>query len=212
MKKIIALSLLVAASFAVNAQTKADIFDGKTEITWLGIDFSELNFIGDAAQWQDAGQITNSQLKEKYFVGWNELIVAEKDKYDVAGAMRRKKVTYALDVTAAANDASDKDHFDHSTSDFRHLQEADINKMVKNYNMEGKSGIGMTLIVEGMHKEAKKASMWAVFINMSNNEVLLAKRIEGKAGGFGFRNYWAKTIFFGLRAVKDNYGKWKKGK
>ncbi|MEZ5015891.1 MAG: hypothetical protein R2800_02490 [Flavipsychrobacter sp.] len=212
MKQIITLIALVLAGTFSNAQTKADIFDKKVPITWLGLDFSELHFIGDAAQWQDVGGISNSELQEKYFVSWNELFHTEKDKYDVADAMYRKKADYAIEVVAAINEQSEKDHFGHGNDEFRHLSEDDIAKMVKAYDYKDRAGLGMVFIVEGLHKEAKKASIWVAYVNMSTKELLLAKQIEGKAGGFGFRNYWAKSFFNGLREVKDNYGKWKKGK
>ncbi|EDO26729.1 predicted protein [Nematostella vectensis] len=126
--------------------------------------------------------------------------------------MYRKNVDYATEVVAAVNENADKDHFDHGTDEFRHLSEDDVAKMVKAYDYKDRTGLGMVFIVEGLHKEAKKASIWVAYVNMGTKELLLAKQIEGKAGGFGFRNYWAKSYFNGLREVKDNFGKWKKGK
>jgi len=55
--------LLATTSFA---QKKPDLFDANQTVTWLGLDFSQMKFIGEATQWKDAGEITNSQLRDKF--------------------------------------------------------------------------------------------------------------------------------------------------
>lgn len=212
MKRILLLVLMVSTYITGYTQSKSDIFNPGTELTWLGMDFSQVHFIGTAAQWQDAGEITNTDLRDKYFVAWNEVFVDEKAKYDVAKATGRVLVKYNIDVTASANGKSDKDYFVDDPGAFRHLDADKVAKLVKNYNFKGAKGIGMIFVVEGMHKEAKKASMWVVFVDMATKNVLLSKQIEGAAGGFGFRNYWAKAFYNGLKEVDNNFDKWKKGK
>ena len=204
--------LIAVFQIAAFAQSKSDIFSDDTELTWLGLDFSEVHFIGTAAQWQDAGAITSTDLRDKYFVLWNEIFVDEKAKYDISKATNRTIVKYAVDVTATINAKSDKDYFVDDPGSFRHLDKEKIASMVKQYDYKGKKGLGMMFVVEGMHKEAKKASMWVVFVNMDTKTLLLAKQVEGAAGGFGFRNYWAKSFYNGLKEVENNFDRWKKGK
>lgn len=212
MKRVLLLVLMVITYITGFTQTKSDIFNADTELTWLGMDFSQVHFIGTAAQWQDAGEITNTDLRDKYFVSWNEVFVDEKAKYDVAKATGRVLVKYNIDVTASANGKSDKDYFVNDPGAFRHLDADKVAKIVKGYNFKGGKGIGMMFVVEGMHKEAKKASMWVVFVDMATKNILLSKQIEGAAGGFGFRNYWAKAFYNGLKEVDNNFDKWKKSK
>jgi len=212
MKKVLLLILIAVFQIAAFAQSKSDIFSDDTELTWLGLDFSEVHFIGTAAQWQDAGAITSTDLRDKYFVLWNEIFVDEKAKYDISKATNRTIVKYAVDVTATINAKSDKDYFVDDPGSFRHLDKEKIASMVKQYDYKGKKGLGMMFVVEGMHKEAKKASMWVVFVNMDTKTLLLAKQVEGAAGGFGFRNYWAKSFYNGLKEVENNFDRWKKGK
>ena len=211
MKKILLFLFMAVFQLSAFAQSKSDIFNSDVELTWLGLDFTHVHFIGTAAQWQDAGSITSSDLRDKYFVSWNEIFVDEKAKYDVSKATNRPIVKYAIDVTASANGKSEKDYFVDDPGSFRHMESEDIARLVSKYNYKGKKGIGMMFVVEGMHKEAKKASMWVVFVNMDNKKMLLAKQVEGAAGGFGFRNYWAKAFFNGLKEVENNFSKWKKG-
>lgn len=211
MKKWMLLLPLLVGVCGVQAQTRADVFDEKNEITWLGLDFTQVKFIGAAAQWGDAGGISNEQLREKYFPSWNQLFIDEPKKFDVAGAVNRKKVQYATDVTAKANNAAKKtDFFSDNPADYSHLSEERIVALVKKYDFSGKSGIGLLFFVEGMSKAKEEASMWVTFVDMKNKKVLFTVRQTGKSGGFGFRNYWAKPFALVLKDMKGHYKKWKK--
>lgn len=208
MKKLLLFVCLMVAgnTFA----QKPDLFDANTPITWLGLDFSQMKFIGQASQWKDAGEITNSQLRDKYFPGWNEFFVKEKDKYKVADAVRRTEVDYAIDVTDKANNSLKGNFFENDGNLYQALDEKKIATLVKKYDFKGKTGIGMMFFVEGMSKGKEHASMWVTFVDMKSKTVLLTKQMEGKAGGFGFRNYWAKTFFNVLKDVKDDWKDWQK--
>lgn len=208
MRSVLMFLLAIALHLTSYGQSKSDIFDSKVDLTWLGLDFTEVHFIGTAAQWQDAGAITSTDLRDKYFVSWNELFVDEKAKYDVSKATQRPIIKYAIDVTATANGKSDKDYFVNDPGSFRHLDKDKIASIVKKYDYKEKNGLGMMFVVEGMHKEAKKASVWVVFINMDTKKMLMAKHVEGKAGGFGFRNYWAKSFYNVLKEVEEDFNKW----
>ena len=211
MKTIIALAALLLGTFAVHAQTRADIFNDSREITWLGLDFSHVKFIGPAAQWQDAGAITNAELKEKYFPAWNQLFIAEPKKYDVAGAVHRTDVRYAIEVTEKANNAlKNKDFFSDNPDEYQSLDEQKIAALVKKYDFGGKSGIGLLFFVEGMSKAKEEGSAWVAFVDMKSRAVLLTVRETGKSGGFGFRNYWAKSFANMLKGMKSDYSTWKK--
>jgi len=206
MKKLLLSSILVLIACCGYAQTKSDIFS-KTPITWLGLDFTHLKFMGSANQFKDAGTITNRDMRAKYFPGWNNLFVTEQKKYNVADAVDRGSVDYALEVTQNANDNSDRDYFTDNTGDYQLLTADMISNMVSKYNFKGKSGLGMLFFVEGMSKDKEEASMWVTFVNMSAKTVLLTKRVTAGAGGFGFRNYWAKSF---ANVLKDmELRKWK---
>jgi hypothetical protein len=50
--------------------------------------------------------------------------------------------------------------------------------------------------------------MWVTFVDMKSKTVLLTKHMEGKAGGFGFRNYWAKSFLNVLKSIKEDWRSW----
>ncbi len=208
MKKLLFLLCCALLSVQSIAQ-KSGLFDESSTITWLGLDFSQLHFIGDATQWKDAGEITNSQMRDKYFPGWNELIEKEKDRYKLADAVHRTEVTYAIDVTEKANNSLKGNFFESDGNLYQTLDEQKVAGLVKKYDFQGKNGIGMMFFVEGMSKGKERASMWVTFVDMKSKTVLLTKHMEGKSGGFGFRNYWAKSFFNVIKDVKDDWNDWK---
>ncbi len=211
MKKLfLSLLTMAAITIAAFAQNKSDVFDANKEITWLGLDFSQLKFIGDANQWKDAGEVTNSQMRDKYFPGWNALFINEKERYKVADAINRTEVNYAIDVTEKSNNRLKGNFFESDGNMYQLLTEDKIKELVKKYDFLGNKGIGMMFFVEGMSKGREAASMWVTFVDMNTKAVLLTKRMEGKSGGFGFRNYWAKTFLLVLKDIRENWRDWQK--
>jgi hypothetical protein len=204
MKRFITLFGLLFLSFTVvSAQ---DVFDHKEPVTWLGLDFSSLKLI------KTDEVITNGELQTKYFPGWNDLILNEPKKYDIAKATGRSSVENYIDAVTAINEKAKADFITTDINAFQHLDNAKVTQMVKKYNLKGKSGIGLVFIVEAMDKTRKEASVWVTFIDMSTKEVLLSQPVTGESGGFGFRNYWAASFNKILKAMPVDMRIWKKGK
>lgn len=203
---LITLFLVCFQASIVIAQTKADIFGGSADITWLGIDFTQAKFIGTATQFKDAGEITSSEFRDKYIPGWNQLFLDEPKKYDVAEAVKRAEVKYAMEVTEKANNGIKGNFFSNDPNDYKKLDEQKIANLVKNYDFQGKSGIGLIFFIDGMSKSKDEASGWVTFVDMKSKKVLLTEYKTGKAGGFGFKNYWAKSFLNMLKATEKMKG------
>ena len=203
---LVTLSLVCFNAFSVVAQTKADIFGGSADITFLGIDFTQTKFIGSATQFKDAGEITSSEFRDKYIPSWNQLFINEQKKYDVAKAVKRAEVKYAMDVTEKANNAIKGNFFSDDPNDYKKLDEQKIANLVKNYNFQGKTGIGLIFFIDGMSKSKDEASGWVTFVDMKSKKVLLTEYKTGKAGGFGFKNYWAKSFHNILKSTEKMKG------
>ena len=213
MKSLLKLSLLsvvfLMAVASTKAQTKDNIFDGASEITWLGLDFSQAKFIGDASNFGGAGEVTNESFRDKFTKGWNQLFIDEMKKYDVAAAVHRTGVKYAIDVTLKANSNLKKDFFSNSPNDYKSLTDEKINSLVKGYDFQGNSGIGLMYIVEGMSKGNKSCGIWVTFVDMKGHKVLFTKYLEGKPGGFGFKNFWAASFLDVLKDMKKEFKGWR---
>ncbi len=204
---IISLVLLFAQSSGLS-QEMSDIFNPRTPLIWLGVDFSEARYFGD-----DKDAVEGEALKD-VFDRINDLIVSEADKYSLERAFHNKSISTELGAVTTVNDATDESLIvSYALRDYSRMDAAFIRQMVKRYNLESQKGVGVVFIMEGMDKSKPEAAMWVTFIRMSDQSVLLTKRMRGKAGGFGLRNYWTSAIHKVLIEVeKKEFNKWKRQK
>ena len=202
MKKILILAIvMVLAIPALKSQDAAMVFNAK-ECTWLGLDFSKAKMIGSE------GFSDPYQIKNRFFDSWNQLFLREPDKYNVGETFRKEEVTNYLDVVEKRNEIPNIDDLviDHEYS----LTEDDIRSMVAEYEMGGNTGLGIVFIVEAFDKEAQRGRFWVTFIDNNTKQVLLTQKMEGKAGGFGLRNYWAKSYYNVLKEIdKKQFKRWR---
>lgn len=198
--------LLAGASFA---QKVEDLFvSGNTKVSWLGIDFSHVKLIGQFAQFGSAGEKNATQIKSVYFPGWNNLIPDEREKYDVAGMLRKDKVFYDLDMITAINANAPTEELE--THNAPQYSREDIEKFVSSYNTAGKEGIGVLFVAEALNKASTEAWFHFVAINMTTKEILIHDRLRGEPSGIGIRNYWAGAIHDVITQIsKNRYRDWK---
>lgn len=198
------LVLLISSIHPSFAQTVKNIFDGETPITYLGIDFSQAKVFGETAT-------APTDMRDNLFPAINNSVINHLNKYDIAGALQRQDVASDLGQVNSHNRSIAVQQIKTSNvSDFNHLNPGDIDKLVSSYDFAGKTGIGLLLVVDGMSKLKKAATIYVTFINMTTKRVLLTERLEGNAGGFGFRNYWAKPIEDVIKKIKKTkYKEWK---
>ncbi len=171
---------------------------------YLGIDFTLAKLINDDAS--DAKIIQSQQ-----FNGINDLIVKEYKKYDVQKAYHRINWTVDLKEVEDRNLKVNPDQLKSTNdADLTRLSSGDIDKLVNNFNYGAHRGYGVLLIMEGMDKTKKIATIWFTLINMDSKKVLTTERVNGKLGsGFGFRNYWSSAIKNAINEVEDkNYKQW----
>jgi hypothetical protein len=173
---------------------------------YLGIDFTLAKLIND-----DASNATVIQSQQ--FNGINDLIVKENKKYDIQEAYHRTHWTVDLKEVEDRNSKANPDQLKSSNdADLTRLTPGDIEKLVQNFNFGSHKGYGILLIMEGMDKTKKQATIWFTLINMDEKMVLTTGRVEGKLGnGFGFRNYWASAIKNAISQAKKDYNQWKTG-
>ena len=173
-------------------------------ITYLGIDFSQARLVGDA------GAVA-TDFKDKHFPGINQLVINEPKKYDLTKALKRSNITNDIAVTEAANAKIEADKIKVSSAPAANrLDAAAIQKIVQDYDLSGKKGIGMVIIMEDLNKTSERGSMYVTFLDLGTHKVLFTERLTGKAGGFGNRNYWAKPVYEVFEQIeKSKYKEWK---
>ncbi|WP_440132771.1 hypothetical protein [Chitinophaga sancti] len=200
---LLTLFVLCSASITSYAQSLKEFFaNTATPLTYLGVDFSLTKIQGETA--------TPTEIKEK-FEPINAVIITEVKKYDVTGAFKRTApvTNYTEAINKVNDDANVSKMKTDNVSDLGTLTPAEIAKHVKVYNLSGKSGIGLVFIMDGMSKTNKEAAMYAVLLDLGTKKVLNSEKITGKAQGFGFRNYWAYTVYKVLHTIStDKYKDW----
>jgi hypothetical protein len=58
--------------------------------------------------------------------------------------------------------------------------------------------------MEALSKTSEKGTMWVTFVDMNNNKLLHTERMTGKTGGFGFKNYYANSVYKVIQEIKKN--------
>lgn len=189
MKKTTLLTVLAIMSFSVLlSQTEEDVYNAET-ITWYGLDYTNTYYIS-TVDFPDP-----YALKSK-FSAWNDLIINEREKYDL-NKFFNTDVILNIGMIEERNDkirlkgrVSDDDFLT------THLEPENIQEIINNYDLEDdEAGFGLVFIVESLSKPNTKGAYWVSFFDIKTKRVISTERYLGKAGGFGLRNYWAKSFY-----------------
>jgi hypothetical protein len=188
MKKFLLLVVFYGTlSFQINAQyNTSDVFE-VNEITWYGLDFSNVRLIG-AIGFQNP-----EKIQSYYFDVWNSLIFSEADKYNLAKFFHKESVKHYLDIVKEMNTLPNSDEL---VIEIEYSFGAEkVMQIISEYDSGDKEGIGLVFIIESLNKQKEKAFVWVTFFDIQTKRVLLTENFDGKAGGFGFRNYWAGAYY-----------------
>jgi len=197
-------AILMVSSLPLKAQTLKDFFNSsEVPLVFLGVDFTHAKVLNDITA-------NAMDIRDRQYAGINQVIVNEPKKYDFQKAFNKTNVTN--DITQAVEKSAkvNAEKIVESGADEIHLKPADVTAIIKSYNFSGKKGIGVMFIMETMNKASAQASMYVALVELPSGKVLLTERFTEKAAGFGFRNYWAKTIWAALEDIrKGKYKEWK---
>ncbi|HTN05840.1 hypothetical protein [Agriterribacter sp.] len=203
-KWLFAAILLLMGTRPVSAQTLKEFFNSsEVPLTYLGVDFTQSKVLNDIAA-------NAMDIRDRQFAAINQVIVNEPKKYDFQKALSKSDVTNDVSFVNAKNAKIDAEKIIESSADEVRFTKATIESIVKGYKFTGKKGIGLMFIMESMNKASAQASMYVTLVDLASGKVLLTERMTAKAAGFGFRNYWAKTIAEVLKDIqKSKYKEWK---
>ncbi len=199
MKKFICLFIVFTAFFSfLPAKTVNDVFKSD-EVVFYGLDLTNVKLTGSD------GFRDKREIVDKFFIAWNQLLYKEQSKYDIAKFFR-KNVTYKLDMIEKLNiGVSTKDLVIETSFS---MAPEDIEAAVKKYPIKEKDGLGLILVVENLNKFSESGTFYVVFFDIASRNVLVSEKVVGSAGGIGFRNYWAKVFYTGLKYAKDEFDTW----
>src|SRR5690606_4139858 len=104
MKKIITLLVLLNSVLAYGqdwANARKFFVNTREEVIFLGIDYSNVKLV-DVVTDKGNLAVTLDQMNG-YFKQWNDLIINEKKKYNIAEAFKREQVLYIIDSIEVIN-------------------------------------------------------------------------------------------------------------
>lgn len=196
MKKLYVIVFIAFAfSLGVNSQSAEDITNAEN-FTFFGIDYTYCYFVPSEAFYD------TDDLGAK-IVAWNNLFKSEHEKY--LGKNFSKEIVFNDEMVRKLNVVIDPvARVSDDESLFNHINKEAVNEIVSNYQItEGLSGIGFILIAECYSKTEVLGAYYVVFFDIPTKEILTVDRMEGKARGFGLRNYWANSYHVVLKDVGD---------
>lgn len=184
MKKLVFLFTLV---FSLNVFGQSYMND---DIVFYGIDYSQVKVYGASEHY--------SQFREAFY-GINSLFVTEPNKYDVG------KI---LGVNIVSQDFEPVEEKINSIQDLlivnRNYQLTDeqIQEAINSLSLKEENGTGLVIVAQLLNKADKWGSYSIVYFDINTREILDAFDTNGKAGGYGLRNYWARSVLEGLKKIK----------
>ena len=197
--------VLFNAGFASAENTMADLFNGKTRLVFLGLDFTQAKYVGKI------GFTDPNAIQNQHMASWNNLIELEPKKFSLQKAFNLKDDQYVSKVEDMVKFNKAANVADNITEAEAVLTEDQVKKSVAKYSLSEKDGVGVVYVVESLSKTAERMSVWVTFIDLATKKVLYTEKVEGKAGGFGFRNYWAGSVYKINEAIDSKlYKKWSK--
>jgi hypothetical protein len=184
--KLIVLFLILEISTGnLFAQNRSKAF-AESSVTWYGVDYSLVKFtlVTESTQ----------QIVTNYLPAINAVIVQEQEKkYNIRKFFNKSNVTIELDNVNEHNQKIDPAQLalTHASS----ITQDEVNKLVKSYKTAGKKGMGLVFVAENMNKSTSIGSFYVVFFDLATKEIIDSQRFVGKAGGIGFRNFWAGAVY-----------------
>ena len=177
----------LAAAAPIQAQDTAS----PDTLVWCGLDYSMVKMIGT----QDFRQ--PSTIFPGMLEAWNGLFMRE-----MLPSLEKmaKSVRSDLAAVGAKNAKATEKQIEHTdgTRDEMvkpsHITEADIAKMVKEYELKNDKGLGLVFIMDRLVKAQETGCMYVVFFDIPSRNVVHSERLCAGAGGMGFRNYWFRPV------------------
>jgi len=177
--------LLILNAIAGNAiaQNHIKVFS-ETSIVWYGVDYSLSKFT--------LVNRSGAQIVDTYIPSINALIVQDK-QYDIGKFFNKNSVTTELDNVNTNNQKINPSKLVINSPNSITIHE--VENLIDSYNNHGKTGMGLVFVAENMNKATSVGSFYVCFFDLATNEIIDSQRMESKAVGVGFRNFWASTVY-----------------
>ena len=174
------------ACFGQNKDALKDI----SSVTFYGIGFTRAKVYG----------AKEGPMQFKYtFDDINKLFITEPKKYDIGKRLGVNVEVTSLEAVNDANKTINPDEIMTTNSGYT-LDEKQIEEVIKTLpilSQEEKTGLIMVAML--LNKADARATYQIVFFNTKTREILYSAPTNGKARGFGLRNYWAGSVHSAMK-------------
>ncbi len=192
---LVCLLGITLAAHTARAQQCSECVPADAAITFLGIDYTFVNFGGTLDQPED-------KVIHTYIPAWNELFVTESSKYNIGKMYGLSRLSYDVDFFKGSNK---------KVSDINGVyKDLPRNTLITHINKISFKGVttpyAMFLIAGDYNKPALKAVHYLVIYNVSSGKIEVLEEFTTKPQGFGFRNYWAGSFYAVFKEKKRAAG------
>jgi hypothetical protein len=203
-RKLFVTTLILFITTYSFSQTVSEIYNLK-EITWFGLDFTKTKIVGEFGAPENTGAV----IKDAHFKAWNNLMINEAEKYNLKKPFHKEKIEYKFEKAFAYNNEVNPDSIRVNANVIvRPLSLSTIKNIAAKYAEPSSKGVGVVFIVESFNKIEDIGSIDVVFFDKSTGAVLLSQNMKNTPGGFGVRNYWARTILIAIENVGRSWKGW----
>ena len=176
MKKTLLVLLCMISAIALNAQTN------KSTNYVYGVDYTHTKVFAANESIDDFA---------KAFHGINMLLVTEPEKYDFSKMLNERVNVIIEPMLKMTSECLYEDMLTWNNL----YDQPNCAEIVKNYELPQTEGTGVVLIAKFLDKSLDYALYDFITFDIATREILTQKEVKGKTGGFGLRNYWARTVY-----------------
>lgn len=179
-------SIVTLTCFAKGGKQDVSVVDS---YVFYGVNFSKCHTYG----WGQNPEQTLGALSEI-----NGLFISEMDKYDIRKFL--KKNVDNMDVDVSVKQTLNRDPKTLETyNENERLSVDTIKNVIKGLELKENKGYGLMIFADFLNKKKQVGIYQYVFFDIASREIVETWEATGEAGGFGFRNYWAKSVYNTLK-------------
>ncbi len=179
---------MLAAVLPLFGQSSQEI----TSITFYGVDYSLVRVYGAS---ESPTQFRNA------FTEINELFITQPKKFDISKFTGKKLNGISLDAVNEVNRKINLHDLVITTPDYT-IDATQVTQAVCRLPIkDGVEGTGAVIVAQLLNKTKNQGSYELVYFNVATREIIDDIGLNGKAAGFGLRNFWAGSLYKALKKL-----------
>jgi hypothetical protein len=186
--RLFSMMVLVCIVVTGFAQSELTI---NTPIEFCGVDFSIVKIVGATESPSDI---------KKAFPSINNLFLTEREKYDIGKYFEKNSVEINVNIVSENNLSVDENSLKVNNADEDPSIE-NIRNVISKYKTTN-PGVGLVFIATKLDKVLKTGRYYVIFFDKSTKTIIKENLMSGRPGGFGFRNFWAASIYDVMKKCK----------